>query len=319
MLGNNFKLVNSSIGKYSLLFLKGMGMGAANVIPGVSGGTIALVTGIYEDFIHSIKSVNLTAFQLLLKGKFKEFSHFINLPFLVAVFCGIAVSIVSLAKVLEYLFEQYEQLVWAFFFGLIVASIYYVGRMVKTWSLASYSSLFIGISFAVAIAFLKPVSENAASWYLLICGIVAVASMILPGLSGSYVLILMGNYQLIMLTSVSDPVNHLHVLIPVIIGSIVGFLLLSHGIAYVLKKFYDATISLLTGFVVGSLLVIWPWKTAAETIVGRNGEQKVVSYNWDLPDFNSIESLYALLSIFFGVFIVWGIERLGTTISSKTK
>jgi putative membrane protein len=218
---------------------------------------------------------------------------------------------------LEFFFEKNELLVWSFFFGLILASIYYVGRLVKSWSFQNIFSLLFGVIIAVGIAFLEPASENTATWYLLICGIVAVSSMILPGLSGSYVLILLGNYQLIMLTSVSDPLNHIHVLIPVVIGAVFGFLALSHGISFVLKRFYDATISLLTGFVIGSLLVIWPWKEPAKTIIGRSGEEKVVSYNWLFPDFTDWANGYALLMIVLGVLIVWGIEKLGSSLSSK--
>ena len=157
-------------------------------------------------------------------------------------------------------------MVWSFFFGLIIASIYYVAKMINSWNISSIVFLLIGITFATSLAFLKPLSENSSSYYLFICGIVSVASMILPGLSGSYVLILMGNYQLIMLQSVSDPISNLNILIPVILGSIIGFLTLSHSISYVLKKHYDSTISLLTGFIVGSLLIIWPWKVPLETI-----------------------------------------------------
>jgi putative membrane protein len=306
------------LNKYGLLFLKGIGMGAANVIPGVSGGTIALVTGIYEDLINSLKSFNLKAIQLLLKFEFKDFSAHVNLSFLIAVFTGVAVSIVSLAKLLEFFFDANELLVWSFFFGLILASIYYVGSLVKSWNIQNVFSLLLGVTIAVGIAFLEPASENTATWYLLVCGVVAVSSMILPGLSGSYVLILLGNYQLIMLTSVSDPLNHIHVLIPVFIGAVIGFLALSHGIAFVLKRFYDATISLLTGFVIGSLLVIWPWKEPAEIIIGRNGEEKVVSYNWLFPDFTDWDNGYAFLMILLGVFIVWGIEKLGSSLSSKS-
>ena len=168
--------------EYILLFLKGLGMGAANVIPGVSGGTIALVTGIYEHLISSIKSFNLTAVKLLFSGKIKQFSNHVNLNFLIAVFFGVAISIISLAKLLEYLFHQNELLVWSFFFGLIVASIIFVGRLVKKWNMISISTLLIGISIAVGIAFLKPSDENTELWYLCLCGVVAVASMILPGL-----------------------------------------------------------------------------------------------------------------------------------------
>ena len=195
--------------QYLILFLKGFGMGAANVIPGVSGGTIALVTGIYEELIESLKSFNLKALNFLFKLDLKGFAKHIHLQFLIAVFTGIAISIVSLAKIIEYFFSLNEQLVWSFFFGLIIASIYYVGKMVNKWSFPSVLSLILGILIASSLAFIKPVSENSATYYLIICGIVAVSSMILPGLSGSYVLILMGNYQLIMLKSVSDPISNI--------------------------------------------------------------------------------------------------------------
>ena len=308
----------SFLRQYVLLFLKGIGMGAANVIPGVSGGTIALVTGIYEELILAVKSFNLTALKLLLSGKFKQFSKYVNLDFLIAVFLGVAISIVSLAKLLEYLFHQNELLVWSFFFGLILASIFFVGRLVNKWNTTSISTLLIGISVAIGIAFLKPSEQNTEIWYLILCGVVAVSSMILPGLSGSYVLILMGNYQLIMLTSVSNPIENLHVLVPVIVGAVLGFLILSHGIAFVLKRFYDATISLLTGFVIGSLLVIWPWKIPNETIPGKNEEIKVISYDWLAPDFLDIENIYAIGFIVLGFVSVWGIEKIGSSISAKS-
>ncbi|MFL2565606.1 MAG: DUF368 domain-containing protein [Parvicellaceae bacterium] len=304
--------------QYFILFLKGFGMGAANVIPGVSGGTIALVTGIYEELIESLKSFNLQAFKYLFKLNFNEFSKHINLKFLITVFMGVAVSIVSLAKIIEYFFSVNEQLVWSFFFGLIIASIYYVGKMVSKWSFSSISSLFLGIIIASSLAFIKPVSENAANYYLILCGVVAVSSMILPGLSGSYVLILMGNYQLIMLKSVSDPISNWHILIPVIIGAVIGFLGLSHGISFILKRYYNLTISLLTGFVIGSLLIIWPWKIASETIVGRNGDLKVVSYEWLFPDTLNIENISSILLIFLGILIVWVIEYLGSKLNSNS-
>tara|TARA_Y200000002_G_scaffold255631_1_gene212055 strand:+ start:5133 stop:6053 length:921 start_codon:yes stop_codon:yes gene_type:complete len=302
--------------KFFLLFLKGFGMGAANVIPGVSGGTIALVTGVYEELIESLKSFNIQAIRLLLKRDFKGFSTYIHLDFLIVLFFGVGLSIVSLARLIEYLFTKNEQLVWSFFFGLIIASIYYVGKMVKNWNIISVSSLILGIILASSLAFIKPVSENASIYYLVLCGIVAVSSMILPGLSGSYVLILMGNYQLIMLQSVSDPINNMSILLPVVIGAIIGFLGLSHGISYVLKKFYNPTISLLTGFVIGSLIIIWPWKIASDTITARNGDLKVVSYEWLFPEINS-DNLLCLFLILAGIILVWLVEFLGTKLNSK--
>ena len=291
-------------------------MGAANVIPGVSGGTIALVTGVYEELIESLKSFNIQAIRLLLKKDFKGFSTYIHLDFLIVLFLGVGLSIVSLAKLIEYLFNKNEQLVWSFFFGLILASIYYVGKMVKNWNIKSVSSLILGIILASALAFIKPVSENASIYYLILCGVVAVSSMILPGLSGSYVLILMGNYQLIMLQSVSDPKNNMSILLPVVVGAIIGFLGLSHGISYVLKKFYNPTISLLTGFVIGSLIIIWPWKIAADTLTARNGDLKVVSYEWLFPEINT-DNLLCLILILAGIILVWLVEFLGTKLNSK--
>ena len=305
--------------KYVILILKGFSMGAANVIPGVSGGTIALITGIYEELIDSLKSFNIQALKLLLKGEFKTFISHINLKFLFAVFFGTALSIISLARVLEYFFKQNEQMVWSFFFGLIIASIYYVAKMINSWNISSIVFLLLGITFATSLAFLKPLSENSSSYYLFICGIVSVASMILPGLSGSYVLILMGNYHLIMLHSVSDPFSNLNILFPVILGSIIGFLTLSHSISYVLKKHYDSTISLLTGFIVGSLLIIWPWKVPLETILGRNGDLKVISYHWILPDFVAIENIYCFILILAGIAVVFLIEFLGKMNNSNSE
>ena len=305
--------------KYVILILKGFSMGAANVIPGVSGGTIALITGIYEELIDSLKSFNIQALKLLLKGEFKTFISHINLKFLFAVFFGTALSIISLARVLEYFFKQNEQMVWSFFFGLIIASIYYVAKMINSWNISSIVFLLVGITFATSLAFLKPLSENSSSYYLFICGIVSVASMILPGLSGSYVLILMGNYHLIMLHSVSDPFSNLNILFPVILGSIIGFLTLAHSISYILKKHYDSTISLLTGFIVGSLLIIWPWKVPLETILGRNGDLKVISYNWILPDFVAIENIYCFILILAGIAVVFLIEFLGKLNNSNSE
>jgi len=305
--------------KYVILILKGFSMGAANVIPGVSGGTLALITGIYEELIDSLKSFNIQALKLLFRGEFKTFISHINLKFLFAVFFGTSLSIISLARVLEYFFKQNEQIVWSFFFGLIIASIYYVAKMINSWNISSIVFLLVGITFATSLAFLKPLSENSSSYYLFICGIVSVASMILPGLSGSYVLILMGNYHLIMLHSVSDPLSNLNILFPVILGSIIGFITLSHSISYVLKKYYDSTISLLTGFIVGSLLIIWPWKVPLETILGRNGNLKVISYNWILPDFSAIENIYCFILILVGIAVVFLIESLGKMNNSTSQ
>nr|MDA3820502.1 DUF368 domain-containing protein [Candidatus Delongbacteria bacterium] len=168
--------------------LKGMAMGAANVIPGVSGGTIALITGIFERLMDAIKSFNVKAAKLLFKGKLKDFANHVDLFFLVFVLSGIVVAIVSIARLFEYLFEDYPVYIWAFFFGLVAASVYYVARRIGRWTWQVIVSFALGTTAAVVISVLTPATENVEIWYLFICGIVAACSMILPGLSGSFVL-----------------------------------------------------------------------------------------------------------------------------------
>ena len=220
--------------KVLLLFLKAMAMGAANVIPGVSGGTIAFITGIYEPFINALKSFDKKAIGLLLSGKWKLFSSHINLPFLIVMGLGIAFSLISVGKALDYLFEQFPIYVWSFFFGLIAISIYSVGKTITKWSPNVIFWFAIGTILALGLAFLKPAEQNEHFTYLLLCGIVAMASMILPGLSGSFVLILMGNYQLIMLKAV--PELNTSILLPVGIGAILGFLILARIINYFMNS-----------------------------------------------------------------------------------
>lgn len=259
-------------------------MGAANVIPGVSGGTIALITGIFERLINAIKNINLKAARLLFKGEWSLFAQHIDLSFLILVFLGIGTAIISLAKLLEFLFFNYPVFVWAFFFGLVLASVWFVGKTVKKWHTGSVLALLAGAIIAASISIMSPASENEAIWYLFICGIVAMCSMILPGLSGSFVLILMGNYQLVMIQAVSQ--FRLDILIPVGAGAVIGLLAFSHVLSWLLKRFPDSTIALLTGFIMGSLGILWPWKRAITETFGD--KVKVISYDWYWPtmDFN---------------------------------
>ena len=274
-----------SMKEFISLFLKGAAMGAANVIPGVSGGTVAFVFGIYERLIHAIKSCDVTAIKLLFSGRFNEFARRIDFRFLFCLGLGVLVSIVSLAKLLKLLLADHPVLVFAFFFGLILASVYFVGKRVSRWRMASLVALLLGSGIALAIAFLSPASENANPLYLVLCGVVAMASMIIPGLSGSFVLLLMGNYQLVMIDSVAKltslDTSALRILIPVGIGAVLGLVALSHLLAWIFKRFHDIAVALLTGFVAGSLLIIWPWKTAVIETLGAAGEtkEKVVGYD----------------------------------------
>ncbi len=300
----------SNLSRYGGLVLKGYAMGAANVIPGVSGGTIAFITGIYEELIGAIKAFDLHAVQLLLKGRFAEFSAYVHLPFLLSVFAGVGGSVFTLAALLSYAFEHHEVLTMSFFFGLILASIWFVGRHVARWNTGSVAALLLGTGIAAGIALLNPAQENTGFLYLFVCGIVAICSMILPGLSGSFVLLVMGNYWLI-LAAAKD--RDLALLLPVMLGAGFGLVAFSHLLDYVLKRFHDQTVGLLTGFVLGSLLIIWPWKhTLTEERLLPDGEIKVAEtgYEWLMPTVGP-ELFAALGLIVLGGLLVWGIEQFG--------
>ncbi len=293
-----------------------MAMGAANVIPGVSGGTIALVTGIFEQLINAIKSINLTAARFLFTGKWKSFAKHIHLDFLLVVFTGIFISIFSVAKLLDYLFDYYPVLVWAFFFGLILASVYYVGKTITRWRLAVWLIFILGTAIAVAISLFRPAQENSQFIYLIICGIVAVCSMILPGLSGSFILILLGNYKLIMIESVSN--LNFAILLPVGLGAIVGLLAFSHLLSWIFTHFRDQMIGLLTGFMAGSLLILWPWKEDVYSIdsfgnhlLNRSGDPLLEGYRFLVPEVQNQEFWLALICILAGILTIAFVEWQG--------
>ncbi len=293
-------------------FIKGLAMGTANVIPGVSGGTFALITGIFERLVNSIKSFNLKALKLFFTGKFKAFARHTDFGFLFAVLLGIFVAIVSVAKLFDYLFTNYPIFIWAFFFGLLLVSIYYVGKTVEKWNIWSIVFFIIGTAIPLFIAFGTPAGENRNLLYLFLSGIVGACSMILPGLSGSYVLILMGNYELIMIDAVNNltlnPSESIKILLPFIAGAIVGLIAFAHLLSMIFKKFHDQTVSLLTGFILGSIPVIWPWKENIVTVL-RDGTEKVTGYYWQLPSMDASFSI-ALLMMLIGAGIIIVTETL---------
>lgn len=296
-----------NISLYFKTAIKGAAMGAANVIPGVSGGTIALITGIFERLINAIKSCDLKAVKLLFSGRFKDFASHIDLYFLIALFTGVGVAIISLAKLFKFLFENHPIHIWAFFFGLVLASIYFVGKTVQKWSITSIISLIIGTVIAIGISVLTPASENSSFIYLIICGIVAVCSMILPGLSGSFVLILLGNYQLVMINAVSD--FNIAILTPVALGAVFGLVAFSHALSWLLKKYHNQTIAMLTGFITGSLGILWPWK---EAITKQFGEKtKTIGYDYLAPEMNT-EFYLALFFIILGIASIVATEFFAT-------
>lgn len=288
--------------KHLFLFLKGITMGVANVIPGVSGGTVALITEIYEELINSLKSFDLKAVKLFLKGQFKEFTVHTNLYFLISVFGGSVFSMFSVAKLFEFLFEFYPEELWSFFFGLILASVYYVGIRVGIWKIRSYVFFIIGTAIAVSLALLSPSSESTNLVYIFICGVIGVTGMLLPGLSGSFILILMGNYKLLMVDSLSKSlkfnIDAISYLLVFILGSVVGLFGFSHIISWLFKRFKDCVLSLLTGFILGSLLIIWPWKEVAEN--------RLIT-SWYLPELNS-STILAISLMLIGFYIVVKLE-----------
>lgn len=306
---------------YVGLFLKGLAMGAANVIPGVSGGTIAFITGIYERLINAIKAFDIKALKLLLSFKIKELLEHIDFTFLVVLFAGVGVSILSLAKLLELAFCHHETLTLSFFFGLILASVHLVAKDVSKWNFVTVLMFAIGTAIAVGIGFFNPAQANDNVFYMFICGIVAISSMILPGISGSYVLLIMGNYILVM-NAVST--LKFNILVPLAVGCAVGLFAFSHLIAFIFKKFRDGTISLLAGFVFGSLVIIWPWKhTFYKTNeLGQyiNKKQEVITevckdgivlkYQRYLPDFNG-DLIWPVLLIVLGIAVILLTEKLG--------
>ncbi|MDC1106380.1 DUF368 domain-containing protein [Prolixibacteraceae bacterium] len=305
-----------------LLFFKGVAMGAANVIPGVSGGTIALLTGIFNPIIDAIKNVNARTIKMFFKGDFKGVAEQVNLKLLIPVFLGVFVSLISLAKLFKFLFAAYPIFIWSFFFGLILASVYFVAKQIHRCNSSTVVTFLIGTAMALSISFMTPASENSSMLYLMLCGVVAACSMILPGLSGSFVLILLGNYELVMIRSVSN--LNWEILAPVAVGAVIGLVAFSHLLSWVFKKFHDQTISLLSGFILGSLCILWPWKqelyklgASGEVLIKKSGEKVVEGYQWLMPDMMSTEFMIATLCMVIGVVSIVALEKFAGNSNNK--
>lgn len=254
------------VSSYILIAIKGALMGAANVVPGVSGGTIALLTGIYQELIESIKSIGSKNLGLLFKGRFKEFWAAINGNFLLAVAVGIVASIFSLARLMTYLLENFPIQTWSFFFGLVLVSTVYMIRGLKDRKLSQWLSLTVGVACGVALCLVSPSQTSDSLPFIFICGAIAMCTMILPGISGSFVLVLLGKYAFMM-----DAVSSLNITVLVVfsIGAILGILAFSHAFSWLLKKAYNGTMMFLAGLMLGSLVKVWPWKMALESGVDR--------------------------------------------------
>lgn len=294
--------------EYLSLSLKGMAMGAADIIPGVSGGTIAFISGIYEELIETINNVNFEAIKKLKNNGIKSFWTHINGNFLIALLTGIAISIMSLAKVITHLLETHSQLLWGFFFGLIVASVYIVGKQVNKWDINNIISLIIGSSIAFYITILNPMQNPDALWFVFLSGSIAICAMILPGISGSFILLLLGSYEFI-LVAIKD--FKLDVITIFGVGCITGLLAFSKLLNWLFKKYHDITIALLTGFLIGSLNKIWPWKETIQTRINSHGEivpfiqSNVLPSNFE-GDSNIIE---VILFSLIGLVLIYLLER----------
>ncbi|MDW3210969.1 MAG: DUF368 domain-containing protein [Reichenbachiella sp.] len=255
---------------YFLLFLKGIGMGSADVVPGVSGGTIAFITGIYEELLNSINSFDAEAFRLLFSFKLKEFWSKINGSFLLPLVSGILLSAVSLAKIITFLLDKHPIQIWSFFFGLIIISSISVAKEITKWNLVTALSCISGVLIAYVITVVTPSTTPNELWFVFISGAIAICAMILPGISGSFILLILGKYAFIM-----SALKNLDTAVIAVFGSgcIIGLFTFSRLIAWFLKKFHNYAIALLAGFMIGSLNKIWPWKKAELFRFNSHGEQ----------------------------------------------
>jgi putative membrane protein len=308
---------------YVLTFFKGIAMGAADVIPGVSGGTIAFITGIYERLINAIKNINFTNVKLLIKGKFKAFWTNIDGTFIAVLLSGIAVSFVSLAKLMTFLIESYPILVWSFFSGLIIASTIFVARSVK-WNVKTIAAfvIFTIIAFFITSPENSPLNSNEEYWYIFVCGAIAICAMILPGISGSFILVLLGQY-LFMMKALAD--FKLLIIGTFLCGAGIGIVMFSRVLSWLFKRFKIITLASLTGFMFGSLNKIWPWKSTLSTLIDQHGIEQPLSQKNILPSIyneltnNDSQFTTALFFALIGFILIFMIEFASKKIMENNK
>jgi hypothetical protein len=300
--------MNRSLKEYGLLVLKGMGMGAADVVPGVSGGTIAFIVGIYEELIDSIKSINAASLKMLFTGKIAAFWKAINANFLFSIVGGIAISIFSLAKLITWLLTDHPVLVWSFFFGLVLASTWFVSKDIKKWDWKTILSFIIGAVVAFYITVATPAETPSNLFFIFLCGAIAICAMILPGISGSFILVLLGKYFYIM---EAVKTFNIKVMLVFICGAAIGITSFSRVLSFALRRFHDITIAVLAGFMLGSLNKVWPWKTVVETYFDSHGVEKPLIEVNSMPDHLIGEAVGLMV---LGFAIVYFLEKL----SAKT-
>jgi len=303
----------NSTKNYLVTYLKGMGMGAADIVPGVSGGSIALITGIYTELLTSINSFNGQNFKLLLQFKFRLFFEAVNGKFLLSLLLGILTSIFTLSKLLTYLMEDHPIPLWSFFCGLILISAVVILREVEQWTIGVIIALLIGTVSAYYITELPPTSSPNALWFTFVAGAIAICAMILPGISGSFILLILGKYEGI-LKAVSD--RDFLTLVVFAGGCVVGLLSFSRVISWLLKRYYALTIGLLSGFMLGSMNKLWPWKVVTAYRTSSSGEEKpfLTKNLWPGDYLSQVgdepKLVLAIIAFAFGIGLVVGLERL---------
>ena len=306
--------------RYIILALKGCAMGMADVVPGVSGGTIAFISGIYEELLDSIRSVNATALKLLLKFRLAEFWRHINGRFLLPVLLGIAIAIFSLARLMTYLLVNHPIAIWSFFFGLIVASALLVARQIGRWDWRTVLAFVVGAVAAWWITVATPAETPNDWWFVMLSGAIAICAMILPGISGAFILLLLGKYQYIM-HAVGE--FNIPVIVVFVIGAVAGIISFSHLLSWLLKHWHDVTVAVLMGFMVGSLNKVWPWKETVETYLDSHGiAQPLVQTNIAPGTFEQLTGepsllVQAILLGIVGFLAIYGIELIARIIVKK--
>lgn len=309
---------------YLIIMFKGISMGAADVVPGVSGGTIAFISGIYEELIESIDNINLNVFKVWKTNGFLSAWHSINGSFLLALFSGIAVSILSLAKLIKWLLHNEPILLWSFFFGLVLASILYIAKQIERWNLAVVIAIIITSITSYYITLAEPFASPDSYLYLMFCGFIAIIAMILPGVSGAFILLILGAYQ-----TAIDTINNLveglttgnldlfkdaFIKFALLgLGAVVGLKVFSKALNWMFKHRKNLTLAILTGFMIGSLNKIWPWKKVLKTRINSKGEEVTLLDKSILPSSfdgdNQILSALVLIVIGFATILI--LEYLG--------
>ncbi|WP_421977804.1 DUF368 domain-containing protein [Roseivirga seohaensis] len=309
-----------NIKEFILLYFKGIAMGSADVVPGVSGGTIAFITGIYETLLNAIRSVDLQALQYLKKFQIKALWKHVNGNFLLPLLAGIATSVLTLAKVITHLLAEYPIQVWSFFFGLIVISALIILREIKHWNIGVFVAIALGIAIAYFITSATPAETPESSWFLFIAGAVAICAMILPGISGSFILLIFGKYEFIL-----SAVKEFRVVDIAIfgLGCIIGLLSFARLVSWLFKKYHNITIGVLSGFMIGSLNKVWPWKEAIETYIDRHGDLKPLVQANVLPNQYYVKTgaepffLEAILFAAAGFLVVLAMDRVAAALNPK--